>query len=71
MTLILPVFRFDLLANDDFEKWKKQQAEEFSSFRTAQDEEFANYLEEQWTAFSIYKGEVPDKTPKPEEQLHS
>jgi len=33
ITLILPVFRFDLMANDDFEKWKKQQAEEFSSFR--------------------------------------
>lgn len=66
MTLILPVLRFDLLANDDFEKWKKQQAEEFSSFRTVQDEAFSSYLEEQWTAFSIYKGEVPDKTPKPE-----
>jgi len=65
-SLIFPILRLDLWAADDFETWKKQQAEEFSSFRTAQDEAFASYLEEQWTEFSIYKGETPDPTPKPE-----
>lgn len=69
--LILVVFCIyavpDLMAQQDFEQWKKSQQQEFQQFQDARDKEFMNYLEREWKEFQTFQGIVRDDTPKPQD----
>ncbi len=49
----------------DFEKWKQSEQQAFRDFQTKEDKAFIQFLEDEWEAFTVFKGEVRDITPKP------
>jgi hypothetical protein len=61
-------------ASDDFEAWRRQQAQgaqeikkEFQEFKEKQDREFADFLKSQWRDFDTFQGKVRIKDPKPKQ----
>ena len=48
----------------EFEKFKRQQNQEFSQFQTEYDRAFISYLDKHWEAFDVFQGKVRDTTPK-------
>ena len=53
-------------AQDDYEAWKKKEQERIRKGLEEQDRAFSDFLKKDWQEFSVFQGEVPDKTPKPE-----
>jgi len=66
LLIILVLVQTSILsAQDDYEKWKQQQEEEFRAYKDANDKAFMKFLEENWESFATFKGEVRDEEPKP------
>ena len=70
--LLLSLPMQTLVAQDDFEAFKRQQAQgaqqaktEFREYKEKQDKEFAGFLKSQWQEFDTFKGVVRIKEPKP------
>jgi hypothetical protein len=40
-----------LYCQDDFEKWKKQEADKYQQWKDARDKEFTEFLKADWKAF--------------------
>lgn len=69
--LCLPIA---VIAQDDFEAFKKQQAQgvqqikaDFREYKEQQDREFADFLKSQWREFDTFKGKVRIQEPKPKQ----
>ena len=63
---------YSVLAQDDFETYRRQQMEgaqqvksEFREYKEKQDREFANFLKGQWSEFQTSQGKVLIKEPEP------
>ena len=63
-----------VLAQDDFEAYRRQQAQgvqqiktEFREYKEQQDREFAGFLKNQWSEFETFQGKVRIKEPKPKQ----
>jgi hypothetical protein len=54
-----------LYGQDDYEKWKKQEAESFQQWKDARDKEFTEFLKADWKAFQAFKEQTLFDTPKP------
>jgi hypothetical protein len=54
-----------IIAQNDFEEWKKQQNQEYQKFKTEQDKQFADFLKKNWVKGDINAGKEKDVTPKP------
>ena len=63
--LILFISLSICFAESDFEKYLKQQVQEFNAFKEERDKEFTNFLKQQWVEFNSFKGMKRDETPKP------
>ena len=49
----------------EFDRWKRQQAQEYQDFQTAEDKAFIKFLRLEWEAFQVYQGNIRDLKPKP------
>ena len=54
-----------LLAQDDFEAFKKKDAEKLRSFITKDDSAFANFLKQDWKEYELSRANQPLVRPKP------
>ncbi len=64
--LIFLLFLFSTLyAQQDYKKWLKEEQKKFQEFKDARDKAFVEFLKKEWQAFELFKGLVPDETPKP------
>jgi len=57
-------FAFNLLAQDDYQKWLKQEQEKMKKFKTEEDKKFLEFLEKEWKAVKTEKSIKPDEKPK-------
>jgi len=56
---------FSVYAQDDYQKWLKQQNEKFKQFKDERDKAFADFLQKEWKKMQMTQGLVPDEEPKP------
>ena len=64
--LIFFLFNFSFsYAQQDYEKWLKEEQQKFQEFKDKRDKAFVEFLKKEWRAFELFKGIVPDETPKP------
>jgi len=54
-----------LFAQDDYEKFLKQEQQDFNQFLEEEDKAFADFLKKDWEEFKSMNGVVRDKKPKP------
>ena len=52
-------------AQDDYEKWKKEEADKYQQWKDARDKEFTEFLKTEWNAFKTFKEQTLFDTPKP------
>lgn len=52
-------------AQDDYEKWKKEEADKYQQWKDARDKEFTEFLKTEWKAFKTFKEQTLFDTPKP------
>lgn len=63
-------------AQQDYENWLKEQQKQagqfaeqeqkkFKQFKDERDSAFVEFLKKEWLAFVVFKGVIPDETPKP------
>ncbi len=55
-----------LFCQDDYEAWKRQQAQEIEQFISEQDAAFVEFLEKDWVGFQAMAGRKRFQEPKPE-----
>ena len=54
-----------LMAQDEYEQWRKQQEGEFQRFVEERDREFVAFLKQEWKQMQLMHGLVLDEKPKP------
>lgn len=52
-------------AQDEYEKWLKQEKEKFAKFKEEDDKKFTDFLKKDWEKMQVFKGVAVDETPKP------
>ena len=52
-------------AQDDYQKWLKEQQKQYRQFLEEEDKKFLEFLQKDWKEFQVFQGLVPDEKPKP------
>ena len=53
-------------AQEDYKRWLKEEQDKYKEFKDERDKAFIEFLKREWRNFQLFKGLVPDDTPKPE-----
>ncbi len=54
-----------LFAQDDYEKWKKTEADKYQQWKDERDKEFTEFLKQEWKQFTAFKEQNLFDAPKP------
>ncbi len=54
-----------LYGQDDFEKWKKAEAEKYQQWKDERDKAFTDFLKQEWKKFTAFKEQTLFDAPKP------